>query len=50
VSVKNYAYNVKSKKVKSNYFIVRLKVDPRAGLPHLEFLPFTHANVLFNLN
>jgi len=34
-------------KVKSNYFIVRPKVDQRAGLlslPHLEILPFTRAN------
>jgi len=31
----------------SNYFIVRPKVDQRAGqlsLPHLEILPFTRAN------
>jgi len=34
-------------KVKSNYFIVRPKVDQRAGLlslPHLGILPFTRAN------
>jgi len=40
------------KKEKSNYFIVRPKVDQRAGLlslPHLGFLPFTRANFLFAL-
>jgi len=40
----------KSKKVKSNYFIVRPKVDQRAGLlsfPHFGILPFTRANFVF---